>query len=154
MKILNQLHQLRTKQHKLSNEQEWIMARLKGADARRLLPKISIVGLHILTALLTGEQTGIMLADELGVTRGGVTRAAKKLVAMGLAVGHHRSTDKKKVYYYLTPTGQEIALQHRKMHEALNTQFAEEIGRRYNTDQLKLISQFLDDVQKLEDNLN
>lgn len=154
MKILNQLHQLRTKQHKLSSEQEWIMTRLKDEDARRLLPKISIVGLHILTALLTGEQTGIMLADELGVTRGGVTRAAKKLIAMDLVISHHRSTDKKKVYYYLTPAGKEIALQHQKMHEALNEEFAEEIGQRYNTNQLKLISQFLADVQKLEDSLN
>lgn len=154
MKILTQLHQLRTRQQKLSNEQEWIMARLKDEESRQLLPKISIVGLHILTALLTEEQTGITLADELGVTRGGVTRAAKKLVAMGLVISHHRSTDKKKVYYQLTPAGQEIALQHQKMHEAINAQFAEEIGQRYNLGQLKLISQFLDDVQKLEDNLN
>lgn len=150
-KILGQLRHLRAARQSISSEQEWIEERLIDDHLQAILPKLSIVSLHIMTALLNGEQTGVELAQQLNVTRGGITRAAKGILAMGLIASAKHPDDKKKIYYSLTADGREIAIEHQKMHEKLNEKFAQQIGQRYTTEQLELFSQMLADIQKMED---
>lgn len=69
--ILTQLKTIRTKRASTTGEQKWLQQHITEANLRRLLPDISIVGLHLLSELEAGPQTGIDLATNLGVTRGG-----------------------------------------------------------------------------------
>lgn len=152
-KISEQLRAARTAHQSISNEQKWIIHHLDDERLQRLVPQLSISGLHILTALLAGESTGVELAQKLQVTRGGVTRAAKKMVDCDLMTRLKHPDDQKKIYYSLTKDGHTIALVHQQMHQELNRRFTAEISQRYTPDQLQLFSRMLADMQKIEDEL-
>lgn len=151
--ILGQLHDLRENRQSTDYEREWIHRHLTNDHLKELLPKVSVVSLHMLTALLEQPLTGIQLADDLKVTRGGITRAAKNLLKFGLVESFKKTTDHKKVFYQLTPDGEELAKCHRQMHETMNERFAQAIGKRYSEKELQLCSRFLLDVGKLEKEL-
>lgn len=152
-KILDQLRQLRAARQSVSNEKQWIEERLSDDHLQAILPQLSIVSLHIMTALLAGELTGVDLADRLHVTRGGITRAAKGLRELELIKSRKHPEDKKKIYYSLTTDGRKIAIKHREMHEMLNERFARQISQRYSRQQLELFSKMLAEVQKMEDEI-
>lgn len=151
--IIDQLHQLRVHRQSINKEQTWMRNHLADPKLRSILPKISIVGLHLLTALLPANQTGAELAEKVGVTPGGITRAAKKLLALSLIDSFHQAPDKKKIYYRLTPAGKQIAVTHQQMHEQINQQFAQRIGQKYDQAELHRFAEFLTDLQELEDEL-
>ncbi len=65
-------------------EQKWLQNQLSDENLKTMIPQLSIIALHILSGLEAEELTGVALADRLAVTRGGITRAAKKLIQMGL----------------------------------------------------------------------
>lgn len=149
-KILEQIRQLRAARQSVSNEQQWIQNLIDDDHLRKIIPKLSIVSLHIATALLDGEMTGIELARQLNVTRGGITRAAKSLLFYQLVVDHKHADDKKKIYYSLTPAGKEIAIGHQKLHEKMDQAFAEQMDQRYTQAELNQFSQMLGEIQRLE----
>lgn len=152
--ILQQLHDLREARQSTDHERGWMIAHLKNDHLQKILPKISIVGLHMLSALLGKPLTGIELANRLQVTRGGITRAAKGLLNLDLIVSFKQADDRKKVFYRLTAEGEELAVCHQQMHEIMNQRFVRAIGERYSEQELKLCSRFLADVSKLEQRLD
>lgn len=88
-----------------SQEQQWIQEHLTDKKLKQEVLNLSIVAFHILSVLESGEQTGIEIAEKINVTRGGVTRAAKKLLQYGLITAVKHPDDKKKIYYSLTSNG-------------------------------------------------
>lgn len=106
----------------------------------------------MLSALTTNEpQTGIELARQLKVTRGGVTRAAKKLVAADLIVGEKQPTNQKNIYYRLTPAGAAIARVHDQMHVALKAFLIGQMKAKYSPADFALVEAFLTDLMAAEE---
>ncbi|QCQ04971.1 transcriptional regulator [Ligilactobacillus animalis] len=150
--LLELCRQIRTTNDngQLNAEKKWIIQQLDDDTLVAMIPKISIVGLHILSALTCNDKTGIELANELSVTRGGITRAARILVELSLVEKVPQTTDKKKIYYHLTPLGKKLALVHTQMHLELEKKFFDLVATNYSSADLDLIINFLQDLTQAE----
>lgn len=133
-----------------SKEQQWIQAHLTDDRLGEIALKLSIVAFHTLSTLEAGAQTGIEIADKINVTRGGVTRAAKKLLQYHLISAEKHSDDKKKIYYSLTADGRVVAGIHDQMHELIKKRLVNELTAKYSPDQLQVVAAFLNDLYRLE----
>jgi len=150
--LLELFRQIRTASDnsQLNAEKTWIVKQLDDAELAALVPKISIVGLHMLSALTSNNKTGIELANELDVTRGGITRAARTLVDLALVEKVQQTTDKKKIYYQLTPLGKKIAQVHTQMHRELEKKFFDLVATNYSSADLDLVINFLQTLTQAE----
>ncbi|WP_267202332.1 MarR family winged helix-turn-helix transcriptional regulator [Limosilactobacillus kribbianus] len=137
-----------------SQEQRWITAHLNDDELAGIVANLSIVALHILSALEKGEMTGIELADSLSVTRGGVSRAAKKLLHYDLVKAGKHPDDQKKIYYSITARGQKMARVHDQMHLAIKKMIAEKLVAKYSEQELTIVAEFLRDFNQLEGEFN
>lgn len=133
-----------------SQEQQWIQEHLTDKKLKQEVLNLSIVAFHILSTLEFGEQTGIEIAEKINVTRGGVTRAAKKLLQYDLIVATKHSDDKKKIYYSLTDDGKKLAKVHDQMHKTIKRELVDKLTAKYSIDDLKIVANFLDDLYQLE----
>lgn len=131
-------------------EQKWLQNQLSDESLKAMIPQLSIVALHILSGLEAEELTGVELANQLEVTRGGITRAAKKLIQMGLIQATKRSDDQKKIYYSLTAKGRVIAQSHDKMHETLKAQVIDKVTEKYKDAELKQAASLINDLMQFE----
>ena len=133
-----------------SQEQRWIQEHLTDEKLKQEVLNLSIVAFHILSVLESGEQTGIEIAKKINVTRGGVTRAAKKLLQYDLIVATKHSDDKKKIYYSLTDEGKKLAKAHDQMHETMKKELVDKLTTKYSMEELKVVAHFLHDLYQLE----
>lgn len=133
-----------------SQEQRWIQAHLDDERLGEITLKLSIVAFHILSALEKGDQTGIEIAEKINVTRGGVTRAAKKLLQYDLISAAKHPDDKKKIYYSLTADGRTLALVHDQMHEKIRQELVGKLTAKYSAADLQVVAAFLNDLYQLE----
>lgn len=79
-KISKELHELRHATDNRSQERKWILEQVNDDKLEKEVLTLSVVALHILSALTKKDLTGIELATKLSVTRGGVTRAVQNLI--------------------------------------------------------------------------
>lgn len=131
-------------------EQTWIADHLSDPQLSETARGLSIIAMHVLSALESGESTGIDLAKRLNVTRGGVTRAAKKLEKYSLISANHHADDRKKIFYSLTDNGRQIAQVHDKMHQHLKDTLMKAMTAKYSEKQLQLVANFLKDLSEEE----
>lgn len=148
--ILTTISAIRKARASTTIEQKWLRDHVSDPQLSAMLPDISIVGLHLLSALQAAPLTGIDLAHQLGVTRGGITRAAKKLVTEKLVTTFKRPDDRKKLFYQLTPTGAALAQQHDLMHQARNQQLIDQLHNQFSPADLDVINRFLVTVERYE----
>lgn len=137
-----------------TQEQTWIVNHLNRCELREPISKLSVGALHILSDLEEGSKTGNELACSLNLTRGGVTRASKKLCEYDLITTCQKNGNKKNIYYSLTEKGREVAQAHDEMHCKMQTEMMKKFTDKYSAEQLQLISRFLNDALKFEQNLN
>ncbi|WP_268913622.1 MarR family winged helix-turn-helix transcriptional regulator [Lentilactobacillus sp. SPB1-3] len=133
-----------------AQEQKWLQSHLEKPKLRSAVTQLSIVSLHILSGLQEHELTGIELAEQLNVTRGGITRAAKKLAEAGLIKISRKPDDKKKIYYSLTEDGAKIASVHDEMHRTLNKRMTQKIISKYSDSELKNATKLISDLAEFE----
>lgn len=136
-----------------SREQQWIQDHLTDAGLQKVVRKLSIVAFHTLSALETGEKTGIEIAEEITVTRGGVTRAAKKLRQYDLVNAVKHADDQKKIYYSLTEDGRKLALVHDQLHETIKQELVDTLTTKYSKNDLRVVARFLNDFYRLEQHI-
>lgn len=84
------------------------------------------------------------IASHLKITRGAVSRMAKKQIARQLIESYSSETNKKEIYFRLTSQGQELFVEHQNRHK-LWKQRDTEFFNRYSTENLEQISDFLED---------
>jgi DNA-binding MarR family transcriptional regulator len=151
-KILTAIAQLRSanNNNELNREHEWIMHHLPASGLQSIIPALSVVALHTLSALEDGEQTGIAIAGQLKVTRSAVTRAARRLLIYRLVTAQKHPGDRKKIYYRLTPDGEIIAKTHDQMHQVLRKQAIDQLAAKYPAADLETVANFLTDLVKAE----
>lgn len=148
--LIQQMQSNRQSDHG-SKEQQWIIKHLDDPQLQQIIPKLSIVALHILSALEhSTQQTGIELANTLKVTRGGITRAAKKLLNYDLIVAHKLPDNQKNLYYSITPQGKKIAIIHDQMHHTLKTDLINRVTNKYSEKELIIVNNFLADLLNAE----
>ena len=149
------IQQLRARHNNVhgSQEQKWIQKHVADEKLADIVLDLSIVAFHILSALETGEKTGIELASLLQVTRGGITRAAKKLVHYQLVDASKHVNDQKKIYYSLTEQGQKLAQVHDQMHRSIKKKLVKSLTAKYSSAELETVAAFLQDLYQLESKL-
>ncbi|TSO26773.1 transcriptional regulator [Lactobacillus sp. LL6] len=133
-----------------SHEQNWISEHLDNCKLKIIISKLSIVALHMLSSLEKGPQTGMELSCNINVTRGAITRASKNLLKYKLITTHKKETNRKNIYYELTDDGLEVAKAHDEMHCEMRKTVIDKIKKKYSTQELTLIADFLEDVNSLE----
>lgn len=75
--------------------------------------------LHIIAAIGDLEQPNVTsLAEQMGMTRGGICKNIKKLAEAGLVSSYQRDGNVKNIYYRLTDAGQIIYEKHAEAHNA------------------------------------
>lgn len=147
------LRRLRTSHgnDQVTREQNWIINHLASSELKQIVPHLSIVALHMLSALEHGERTGVELAQQQNVTKSGITRAARKLGQFKLVETVKHPDDKKKIFYHLTDAGIEIARQHDQMHQVIQQRMIDQITNEYSADELRLVARFMNDLSDHED---
>ena len=143
-KISKELHELRHATDNRSQERKWIDDKLE-----KEVLTLSVVALHILSALTKKDLTGIELATKLSVTRGGVTRAVQNLIKHQFLTTYQADNDKKKIYYHITTKGLKVASIHDKMHKIMDLKLGQ-IFDKYNENEKSIILNFLSDFNLTE----
>lgn len=135
--------------NELTVAQEWMLSHVKDNQLRQIIPKMSVISFHILDTLnKQSELTGIKIAQQLGVTRGGITRAARKMQDADLIYTTRHPDNKKNIYYRLTPKGQQLADLHSKMHAELYLQLQNKISDEFSNEELDSIIRFLEYIKE------
>lgn len=133
---------------KLTVAQEWMLKNTQDDELKKIIPKMSIVAYHLLEVLVHNKElTGIKIAQQLGVTRGGVTRAAQKMRNEGVITAVQHKDNKKNIYYRLTVKGKRLAQLHAKMHDELYQQLHEKIAAEFTDEELDTIIRFLSEIK-------
>ncbi|MBB1079198.1 MarR family transcriptional regulator [Limosilactobacillus sp. STM2_1] len=133
-----------------SKEQQWIQEHITDQQLKKIVLNLSIVSFHILSVLENGELTGIEIAEKLSVTRGGITRAAKKLLQYQLITAKKHTDNQKKLYYSLTDQGRAVALVHDEMHRTIKKQIVAKLVTKYSDQELQVVADFLTDLYEFE----
>lgn len=137
-----------------TQEQTWIADHLDNCELKESISKLSVGALHILSDLEDRSKTGNDLACSLNLTRGGVSRASKKLCDYGLITACQKNGNKKNIYYTLTDKGREVAQAHDELHCMMQTQMMKKFTDKYSPEELQLVCNFLNDAVKFEQNIN
>lgn len=148
-KISKELHELRHATDNRSQERKWILEQVNDDKLEKEVLTLSVVALHILSALTKKDLTGIELATKLSVTRGGVTRAVQNLIKHQFLTTYQAYNDKKKIYYHITTKGLKVASIHDKMHKIMDLKLGQ-IFDKYNENEKSIILNFLSDFNLTE----
>lgn len=132
----------------ITTAQAWMMEHVTDHQLKQLISKVSVVGYHVLDILsVNSELTGARIAKKLGVTRGGVTRAARKMVGEGLIEAVQHEDNKKNIYYQITKSGQKLVEWHTKMYDELYQQLEKKIEDEFTLEELDTIIRFLTEIK-------
>jgi DNA-binding MarR family transcriptional regulator len=114
-----------------------------------LLQNLTITALHVLDAIGQREPiNGIQIARQLAITKGGVSKITRKLLEQQLILQERLPNNKKDIYFRLTAQGREIFLWHQELHQQIEEQAKQFLGK-YTLDELRLIVRFLQDYAEI-----
>lgn len=98
------------------------------------------------------QVNGVVLAQELGLTRGAISKISKKLSDKNLIEAYQLEGNKKEVYYRLTDQGLQVFKDHDQAHKAWEDRELN-FFRGLDPDKKDLIEEFLEDYQAYLDQL-
>ena len=145
--LISQIQNERNRKN--TRAQEWMMKHTKNKYERNIILQLSVVSFHILDKLDdNNELTGAELARMLGVTKGGITRAIKKMKELELVNSVQHIDNKKNIYYKITVKGNTITKFHKQMLRELYEQTRLKIDSEFSEKELDIIIKFLTYIQK------
>lgn len=90
------------------------------------------------------------IAERMGMTRGAISKIARKLLGKELVASYREPTNNKEIYFRLLPGGRRMYDEHGKCHtQARAARMAVLEG--YDVDEQAVILRFLDDMNRLID---
>lgn len=128
----------------------WLMQRITDDRLRKLLPRMSISGLHVLDVIEAHPDgiKGIDIARELGITKGTVSKITRKLLEQELIRKVQRPDNLKEIYFLATPLGAELAGLHRLFHQEQDKK-AMALLSGYDAASLEIVADFLEKLADL-----
>lgn len=130
-------------------EKKRLLERTSNPKLKQLASHLSMLSLHTLEVIDEKEGIkGVDIARELNVTKGAISKTTRKLLAQGLIKKEQRPTNRKEIYYYITPLGAELSALHRQMHMEMD-QKALELLKSYDRKSLELITDFIEKMARL-----
>ena len=90
------------------------------------------------------------IAAELNLTRGAVSKIAKRLLKQGLIEAYQEDGNRQKVFYRLTPAGKELFDEHARRHAKWLAR-DEAFLQRYTEDDLQKMTRFMQDFNQYLD---
>ncbi|EGL20273.1 MULTISPECIES: MarR family transcriptional regulator [unclassified Paenibacillus] len=152
-KLLQYLHS-RDKAAELKKQKAYDMIgglQKDGAERNADLSQLTLTQMHVLHEIASGENANVtQIANHIGVTKGGVSKAVAKLIQAGLAAEAPRPGSKREMHYLVTPLGEQIARVHDKLHRLLEEKHFK-LYSTYSGEELSVIVRFLDDLTRLNE---
>lgn len=119
------------------------LAEQMAAEMEAPARKWTITQLHLLSILhIQGEVNNMHLAEQLRISRPAVTKATAILLKHELIREVRSPHNLKEVYYTLTPTGEQLATIHERLHDRLLEQY-EQLFSQFDEAELSTIIRFL-----------
>jgi DNA-binding MarR family transcriptional regulator len=128
----------------------WLMERSSDDRIKKLLPGMSVSGLHVLDVIQAHDEgiKGIDIARKLKITKGAVSKITRKLLEQGLIRKEQRPDNLKEIYFLPTPLGAELAELHRLFHEEQDKK-AMQLFSGYDAASLAIVADFLEKLASL-----
>lgn len=132
------------------HDRKWLMERISDDRIRKLLPHMSISGLHVLDVIEAHPDgiKGVDIARMLEITKGTVSKITRKLLEQGLIRKVQRPDNLKEIYFLATPLGAELAGLHRLFHEEQDKK-AMGLLSGYDAASLEIVADFLEKLAAL-----
>jgi len=116
-----------------------------------LLNGVNLTELHSIDFIgKTERPNATMLAENMELTRGAITKISKALTAKGLIEKYQVPENKKEVYFRLTESGQILYTEHKKIHNHIQQKSLQQLNK-YNEEEQDAILRFLGDISGLHD---
>ena len=133
----------------LERNQKWLLEQMDSKELQEVTEKLSILSIQVLNEMAKDSvQNAADIANRLNVTRGGVSRIAKRLIQDELIEEVKKKDNHKEVNYLLTPKGKAIHEVHVKLMEGIQNKHLE-IIRSFDTDEQQAILTYLSQVSEL-----
>ena len=135
--------------HALRDAEEAGVAELRQRISRRLGEAsasfaVTVTECHLVDFVKRGAPTNAStIADALGMTRGGVSKLAARLVAKGVMLAGRHRHNQKDILYSLTPLGEEVFRAHAEAHKKARRRIAS-VLKGYTPTETALLGDFLD----------
>lgn len=142
--IENLITQMEEKQH--SHNEEELKQLLKENEIINF-NQISITECHVISTIASiKEANGITIAEKLGMTRGGISKIATRLMEKNLITTYKDESNQKKVFYTLTSLGEKVNRIHDQLHKENHKSLCN-IASNYTSKEQDIILRFIKDLQ-------
>lgn len=107
--------------------------------------------IHTIAAIGDLDEPNVTnISNYLNMTRGGISKIAKKLIQQGLITTEQRNDNIQKIFYNLTPKGKLLYDEHSKTHECRFNRDKEFLNR-FSEEQLKTVYDFMNQFNEYLD---
>ena len=133
----------------LERNQQWLLNQIESAELQETAKKLSILSIQVLIEIAKDlNQNATDIANTLNVTRGGVSRIAKRLIQEDLIKEIRKKENLKEIHYQLTTKGQDIYKVQLKLIEKINYEHLKIIQSFTKEEQLT-IAKYLKQISQL-----
>lgn len=133
----------------LERNQKWLLKQIDNPELEELASKLSILSIQVLNEIARNtNQNATDIAVELNVTRGGISRIAKRLIQDDLIKEVRKKDNQKEINYQLTDKGDAIYQVHLKLLKGIEKQHLA-IIRSFNKEEQTVILDYLEKVSEL-----
>lgn len=111
-----------------------------------LLHEISLAEVHCIDCIGTIDHPNVTkISEKMGLTRAGISKVSKKLLAKDLIESYQDPENKKEIYFRLTESGQCIYDKHKKIHGEVRRECLS-LLENYSDSEKAAILRFLTDI--------
>jgi DNA-binding MarR family transcriptional regulator len=110
---------------------------------------IGLTEVHCLDCIGREERRNVTkIADQLGLTRAGVSKANKRLLGKDLIESYRDDNNKKEIYFRLTKQGQAVFKEHENIHDRVRKEWLDFLSD-YGDSEKKAILRFFSEINGL-----
>lgn len=111
-----------------------------------LFKEINLAEVHCIDCIGRIDHPNVTkISEEMGLTRGGISRISKRLLGKGLIESYQEPDNNKEIYFRLTQRGQDVFDEHKKIHSKATEEWMS-LFERYSDDEQAAILRFFTDI--------